>query len=321
MVDLEQVKTGISDAWHVALLIALILIMLGVLTWTGIIRCNTIPGWCAVYDPVYMNLTGKKEIAIVYGAEGMGDPVALQEMLRNPKNLGVQAQLVPLSSIRQGNLDEFDLVIVEKARAMSTKQLKYFIDYAAQGGKLIWTGDAGTQVTAGDMLLYADDVDENASHTPMNPWARGDDVDSEKAIRFDFMLSVQYIGNYCEIKECAEGMRTGALVPEPGADHPLIEGLGANLQYYGDFAVVKEPKSIGAKRVLSIDQGASLDKQQGLGELLPLIVTTGLGEKIAYYAAPPEMFFVRNPYLEGEKAGEINRTPFFAVKAYHFYRK
>lgn len=327
MADYEKTKMVLSDVWHVVMLVVLVVLLLGTITWMGLIRCSQLPGWCEVYDPLYLSLTGKKEILIVSGEDGLGNPQLLERKLRDPRLVGVTAHLARLSSIGIRNLQDYDLVIVEKARTMSTKQLQYFIDFADSGGKLVWTGDAGTRLTAEDTPLFEDDIDENAEHVLMSPWARRD---GKKAVRFDTVISVAYIGNYCELSDCSKNIPVGGLITETTGNHLLIYGLAEDqmlyvsnaLGDYRDFAVVKEPESIGSKRILTLDYGSILRDRQGneFGRYFPVIVTSGVGEKIAYYAQPIEQFSGRYyDYTTGrEQTGPLN---LLIANLYKFYRK
>lgn len=308
MVDFKQTKEIIGDTWHIVFLVLLIGLLLGSITWLGIIRCSQIPGWCSIYSPIEKWISGKRDILIVYGTDGLGDPELLQQVLRNPNYAGVSADVRPISLISKGNLDDFQIVIVEKAKTMSSQQMQYFLDYADSGGKLIWTGDAGTKLAQGDELLYESDIDVNGDkEKSFGPWARKYD---NRALRLDQYISVQYIANYCDVVDCTRYSRSGNLVPEPGADHPLIYGVSPALSLYGDFALVKEPESVGAKRVLSLDHGSIIYlEEQDIGRYFPVIVTSGLGEKIAYYSVPPEQFTKdpMNYYLFAEKLWETYR--------------
>jgi hypothetical protein len=325
--DYEKTKTAIGDLWHVVTLILLVALVLGIITWMGLIRCNQLPGWCQVYDPLYLSLTGKKEVLIVYGDDGLGNPDLLFAKLRDPKLVGVIPYKTHISRIGQGNLQNYDLVIVEKARTMSTLKLQQFMDYVDAGGKLIWTGDAGTKLAAGDSLLYEDDLDENAAHNAFSPWARRD---GKNAVRFDSVISVSYLGNYCEVRDCGKNSPVGRLLPEATGEHQLIYGMAENQQLYvnsdpldlRDFALVQEPESIGSKRILTLDYGSVLKgkEEQEFGRYFPVIVTSGVGEKIAYYAQPPEQFIGTYWNYETGK-NETGPMSLLIANLYKFYRK
>ncbi len=316
-----------KDATHVLIFLGLIVVLLFLLTWTGVIKCRVVPGWCDVYWSVTKG--GQPRILIVTGNNGMGDPDLLKSALADPNYVHVQAQIQNIDLINLGNLKNYDLIIVEKARKISTGKLKVFMDYVNQGGRLVWTGDAGTELAEGDRLLYADEVTEGEKHTAFGPWARrsGDDQ-----VRFDEFLSVQYVTNFCMVKRCTGIPWQGILVTDPGREHPLVYGIRQGLSLRGDFAIVKEVGDAVSTRVLSLDWGSNLIGTSGTdytkaisdydanknyaienyptgstdkdkyaptrdyGTTFPIIVTSGYGERVAYYAVPPEQFV--NPELK-----------------------
>lgn len=297
-------RQTIEDLYHVLFLIILVIVLVGVLTWAGIIRCSFIPGWCNIY----YGILGSPSVLIVYGNEGLGDPVVLEQILRNPKYIGApNISRQHLSRISSGNLKEFDMVLVVHARQMETKDVRAFMEYADSGGRLVWTGDAGVEFLNADgneQYLFKDDIDENAAHEIISVWARKDKEGN--AVRFDQYISVDYQGNYCQYTACpapksnalpATGCDAstfpliGKLVPEPGTDHKLIYGFAQNLSMYGDFALTQD-KGIGSTRVLSVETLSNVygTGKENLGRTFPVIVTSGIGEKIAYYSLPPEQF-------------------------------
>lgn len=287
---MAEMRPLLKDAYHVGLALGMVLVILGLITWSGVISCRDIPGWCSVYYTV----KGPPRTLIVFGDEGLGNPQELAKLLRDPRfTAATNISQQEVDYVSAGNLKQFDLVIVTRAKQMSTDKLRAFMEYADSGGRLVWTGDAGTQLTNDDQYLYADDVDVNAAHTLISPWARKD-VEDNIAVRFDNYLSADYVGNYCDFRDCTiftSAQQVGDLVPESGADHRLIYGIANNLKLYGDFSIV-EDIGIGSTRVLSVDVSTTLrDKEnKELGRVFPVIITSGIGEKIVYYSVPPELF-------------------------------
>jgi hypothetical protein len=112
-----------------------------------------IPGWCDAYYLVVRG--GAPRVMIVYGPDGMGDPELLRAELANPQHAGVQAALERLDSVNLDNIKRYDLVIVEHARQISTGKLRMFMEYVNAGGRLVWTGDAGTVLAPGDSVVLA----------------------------------------------------------------------------------------------------------------------------------------------------------------------
>jgi hypothetical protein len=177
------------------------------------------------------------------------------------------------------------------------------MEYIDSGGRLVWTGDAGTELEKEDEYLYKDEIDANSflqetidtpsefpSHEIISPWARKIS-DEDKIIRFDHYISAGYTSTWCQVRDCKIYEQIGTMVPEAGADHKFIYGLKQNLRLYGDFALVKD-MGIGSTRVLSVDtQGKVFDEEKrDLGRVFPLIIASGVGEKVVYYAVPPELF-------------------------------
>lgn len=280
-------RDTVKDATHILILVVMLAVLLFLLTWTNVTSCRVIPGWCDIYWSVVRG--GQPRILIVYGNEGMGNPDLLKAALADPNYVHVQAQMQNIDLISYGNLKNYDLVIVEKAKKISTAKLKSFIDYVNQGGRLVWTGDAGTELAEGDVQLFADERTDGAKHELLNPWAR---KDGDKQISFDELLSVKFVTNFCSIKACSGIPWQGILVTDPERNHPLVYSLRQGLSLRGDFAIVNEKEDSVSTRVLSLDWQSHLigtDKKD-YGNTFPIIVTSGFGERVAYYAVPPEQF-------------------------------
>jgi len=310
-----EMRQTTTDLYHVLMLVVLVAALLFLLTWTGVMRCSAVPGWCDAYWLAIRG--GPPKVLIVYGIEGMGDPDLLRQELASPQHAGVQAAQSRLDLVNLGNIKKYDLVIVEKARQISTAKLKMFMEYVNSGGRLVWTGDAGTQLAPGDTLLLSnEDPDLNTDKAmPINPWRR---KDFDRVIGFDTFLSVGYVTTFCQIKPCST--RTpwqGLLRADPARDHPLVYGLREGLVLRGDFAIVKPLDDVPSTRVLSLDWESSLiaansstysqwypanytdtnwdigvpvSNNANLGNSFPIIQTSGVGERVAYYAVPPEQF-------------------------------
>ncbi|MBI5884823.1 hypothetical protein HZB89_01865 [archaeon] len=289
--DLGNLEIGVKDVGRLVVLIALLLGLLLVVTWAGFIKCNSIPGWCGVYESVF----GKPKIAIVFGSDGLGDPTLLRQALADPKlGVGVRPEMISLSLISFGNLEPYDLIIVEHAATMTTEQLKAFRDYVTQkGGRLIWVADSATKLGPKDQYLLkqerAGGVVDPANKETIGPWSRK--TSTGEIISFDELLGVNFAANYCSLKPCTEGKEPfiGNLIPTK--DNPLVYGLSPFLQLHGDFSIVEDYGT--GTRALSVDyQSALIDLNKGIsvGPVFPLIVQSGLGGKVAYYAVPPETF-------------------------------
>jgi hypothetical protein len=306
---MADVRRIISDLAHILVFLALVGILLGVLTWTGIVKCGAIPFWCDIYWGAVSFATGGPKVLIVYGDYGLGNPIggcnekgcSLRELLANPEFVGVRADTIHIDRVNSGNLRPYHLVIVERAKKIPTKTLEAFIDYYNAGGRLVWTGDAGTELAEGDHYLYRDERNADTNdHIVIGPWSRKKD---DKMISFDYLLSVNYKANYCDIVNCSaeKPVYAGSLQPEPSRKHPLVRGMAAELPLWvfkgEDFAVVETLSGGITTEVLTLDYKTRLGgKDANYGRTNPMIVASGIGERVVYYAMPPELF--ANPKLE-----------------------
>jgi len=280
-------------------IIVLILVILFIATWGGIVKCGSIPYFCDVYDYVL----GSPRIAIIHGDEGLGNPEKLREVLLSPDQINAKAvDLMHIDRVSAGNLKNYRLVIVEKARVLSFDHLQMFKEFVEKGGRLIWIGDAGVDKSSDELQ---DLTDMNSLKTlATNPWVRFKETETEYLqLNFDEVLGLKYVGNYCDEVICTSAPFTvGVLKTEPTGNHPLIFGLSAalNLKISNDkdFAVVKQfPNSSNSNIVLTLDFKGNINGKSGsLGKSLPLIATSGTGERVAYYAYPPEYFIEDNNY-------------------------
>lgn len=294
LIKVESLKLGVRDIINFVILIALIFALLMVLTWTGYLKCSVIPGWCTVQDAIF----GKPTVLIVYGDDGLGDPIKLRWALAQPEHLGVHAQLQQIGFLSVGNLKDYRVIIVEKCATMSTEHMKAFMEYAnVYGGRLIWVGDSGTKLTDKDLMLLKIErsggiVDEKTKNETIGPWARK--TDKGEVVSLDNFLGVSYVGNYCQLKDCNTNSNPFiGNMTKTAKDHPLVYGIGEQLPYRGDIALVEDLRL--GTRVLSINYGSILrgtigDKKIELPKEIPVIVESGVGGKVAYYAVPPEQF-------------------------------
>jgi hypothetical protein len=129
-------------------IVLLIFILLFVLVNFGYLRCCDIPGFCSVY----YGIKGYPRIVIVSAdwdsldpGAGMGDPKKLMNaIIDRTHQFPDQMNLDDL--ITSGVLDKYQLVIVERAKKIDTPQFYIFRDYVMKGGKIVWIGDAGTEL-------------------------------------------------------------------------------------------------------------------------------------------------------------------------------
>ncbi len=289
-IDINPVDMG----FKIIGIVVLVIVLLFFLTWSGLIRCGEIPYWCEVYETVM----GSPRVLIVYGDEGLGNPEELRLLLMDPRGVAVNAvDIAHLDTVSMGNLSNYQLVIVQKAKRMSIDQLSMFIEYVnIGGGRLVWVGDAGTERPADEL----DDSIELPDRKFMldNPWMRAKETDTEyKLLPFDEFLGIRYIGNYCDEFNCVgESFSVGLLKPELTGNHHLIYGISPVMELIispeRDFAIVEQfPRITNSKIVLNLDQGSvKQGANREIKRFLPIITTSAIGERVAYYAYPLEYF-------------------------------
>lgn len=284
----------------------LILVIVYVLTFIGIVKCGDIPFWCDVYETI----GGAPRILIVYGDEGLGNPEELRLFLQDPAIVAANAvDIAHIDTISLGNLRQYRLVIVEKARTLSMDELTMFMDYVNKpeiSGRLVWVGDAGVEKGSDELARLKDiaNKDTNSSKELLdNPWARAKENDSEYILlNFDEFLGLRYLGNYCELSNCSDEFSVGVIKSELTGDHPLIFGTSGALEMRikkeRDFSVVKQfPNASNSNIVLTLDQGSvKVTDGKEISRFLPIIATSGTGERVAYYAYPVEYFVKDNNY-------------------------
>ena len=284
-----------SQIVHGAVLVVLVVALLFVATKFGLMRCDSVPLWC----DLYYSIAGAPKVLIVYGDDGLGNEQLLLNGLNEHVRLGgggivpITPSMVGVENIAYGNLKQFDLVIVTHAKTISTDNLKAFDTYVREGGRMVWTGDAGTVTEDAEEYLYEDDLDENKPHEIVDGgWARVDPDDNATIIYFGRdLLSAKFVGTYCEFKECEDSE------PLVGAvtwfDDPLTQGLRQGIDFRRDFALVEKTESVlgGTKIAGSVKTNTSINRDgESLGRDWPLIIKTGPGTRVAYYALPPELY-------------------------------
>ena len=289
-----------KSAINLAMLAILIVILAFVATWTGVIRCSVIPGGCNIWWSVFRSANGGKPLVLIVHGEtddpGLGNPEFLKKSMADPNLLAVRADDVKVERVTKDFLKDYDLVIVTKAKIMPTEKMQAFIDYVAEGGRLVWTGDAGTMLDPSEspgaaLLMKSERPGEKDENVVIGPWAR---KDGDYLVALDDFISAEYVDNYCNVKTCKDvNYSLGYLEALPGRKHPLVEGIRDDLEFYGDFAIVEPRAGNNSKRILTLKYGSELitkDKRK-LGKEFPIIITSGVGGKVVYYATPLEYFF------------------------------
>ncbi|MCR4368909.1 MAG: hypothetical protein NUV67_03315 [archaeon] len=296
-------KSTIDTIFHLAILLALVGTLIGILMFTGILGCNAIPGACEIYYQVFRG--GAPSVLIAYGEGGLGNHEQLEQLMGNRDYLGVRAQSMPLERLSYGNVNEYDLIIVEEAKKICSSKLQVFQSYVNSGGRLVWTGDSGTELCDGDELLLDRERNEGGSDAPLGPWAR---KQFGKQLSFDEFLGVNYKANYCGLSNCVAGVEAGR-IEVTDSQHKLVYGLSPSIKYEGDFAIIEINKGTNSRLVATLDYGTNFvgtspgypwlagGEKYDFGKTLPFIVSNQVGERVAYYAAPPEMLVnQKEPY-------------------------
>jgi len=291
---------------RVAILAVLLIALLGVLILTGLLGCNAVPGGCGIYYfALRQDNGGVPAILVAYGDYGLGNPERLAELLNERDALNARARTMDMQYLTYANVRDFDLIVVERAKKVCSDKLKIFQYYVAAGGRLVWTGDAGTELCAGneggrfaaaDEYLLESEHEEGAEEKIIGPWAR---KDNDKQLLFDEFLGVEYRGNYCDFGTCPPESEVGR-IEVTDTEHKLTYGLSPSIPYSGDFGVVDAIRSEDARIVATLDYGTNLlgkgsgqpwlveGAQYDFGRRLPFIVSNQVGGRVAYYAAPPE---------------------------------
>jgi len=280
--------------------------ILFLLTWSGIVACKSVsPYWCDAYDMI----AGGPRLLVVYGEGGLGDHEKLKTYLQDPRYVGAGAvDMQSIDRISLGNLKKYKLVIVEEARLLSADQLQMFMDYVIKfGGRLVWVGDAGVERPEDEVKQLTDT--NSGKLLIQNPWVRVKETDEEyRVISFDEFLGLRYVDNYCKELTCQAGkFSPGTIESEPTGNHFLIFGTSPRLDLYitkeRDLAIVKQiSNAANSNIVATLNFGGNQKGVSGyLGKSAPLIATSNIGaggaERVAYYAYPPEYFFIDNNYF------------------------
>ncbi len=239
------------DIYHIGVLVALLVALWYIVSWYFGCGIIPVPFSCDTYwNIARFSEGGKARVLIVYGDGGLGDHELLRQTLSNPSKIIAPAYALHISGVTLGNLKDYDLVIVEEARKLSTDDLQMFMDYARGGGRLVWTGDAGTVLDDGDKLLFEFERPNGSDENKVvSPWSR---KDGAKVVAFDSFLGLDYVGNFCELKTCPDVPQIG-IFSAPNRSHELVKAINPNLRMFGDFSIVKVRSSSYTTSVLSVD--------------------------------------------------------------------
>ena len=295
MTQAKNVIFMVVNAWNIVKkiipIILLIFVLLMLLTWVNIVKCGDIPGWCSVY----YGIMGQPDILIMYGTDGIGDPFKLKALFEDRTVLTIKKRvdIKPLDyMVDYSKISGYDLVIVDRAKTMTYDEMKIFFDYANKGGRLVWIGDSGTSAPANEKPISEKDVNpQSTTDKDYSGWIRAN-IDGD-VLNFSELISVEFLGNFCDLKNCANPYTEyiGKMLAEGSSS--LTKQMLSTAKLYGTFSLVKTKKKISTTVALMLDYQSHLITNGGedLGNIQPLIVSSGLGGKVAYYAVPPEHFF------------------------------
>ena len=150
-------ETLYTEVPRLLVLVLLLLILLTLLTRFKWVHCSQVvvwgpidmpTDWCQVYC-TYLNGPASK-IAIVYGTEGIGDPVKLSQRIVQVRMNEAQAgsstpYMISLDDFAYDSIKGFDVVFFEKDENMTPQQAAAVQEYIASGGTIVWIGDSGTK--------------------------------------------------------------------------------------------------------------------------------------------------------------------------------
>ncbi len=267
----------IKDLVNGAILLISLVAILYLATRYGYVHCSFLPHWCSIYKQLNTAIYGRvyPNIILLYGDSGLGDPDITVNYIRKVCGYHIVKQNVDTVSL--GNLQAYDVVIVEHAKRLSAEQLSTLWDFVAGGGKLVMIGDAGTEAPNPDEYLTWKDLGEKNREGIVNPWDRK--KEDGTVIRFGtYVLGLKYVGN-------------GGLENEFSGDvyfneDMMTDGLPRSLDLKTKFAATEIVGSsvFGPQTVAAVI--SDTNTIDGVKPPFPAIVR--IGYRIVYLAYPPE---------------------------------
>ena len=223
----SETQNLLHELPHLIVLVVLILVLLVVVTNYNWIHCSQIPGnWCDIYCNVIMRSHSK--VALVYGEDGIGNPDALENMIRRIRPY-TYLEPVRLQDASFGMLKGYKLAIVEHAKSMSNAQSNALIKFIDNGGTVLWVGDSGTR-------QYYDQIDiaQAIADTPESKFNESgiDKKELQKALEHE--MTIDEIDNFTQ-KLIAKGF--------------LGTAAQKQLQGFGQFAYVFRAKYVNTTEV------------------------------------------------------------------------
>ncbi|MBI2445865.1 hypothetical protein HYV43_05755 [Candidatus Micrarchaeota archaeon] len=296
-----------KDLTHLVVLAVLVVVLLVVLTKFQWVHCSVIPGWCNVYCNVITR--SHAQVGLIYGppGDGMGNPVADDLEARGSFENEIRAlrpdiALLPISKddLSAGLLKRYDVIILERARSLSSRQIKVLIDFVEKGGTLVFVGDSATSqyVDPYDLLLAQQENQTYYERLQRELNARNLTWDSNYANRSieEYKKTDTYdtIQNYSKVKR---GFRKLVAVTAAEYNRTITRGYFVNLSIaLPDHLVAKgllkklTDTQIREYAIVSVDP-ASTDIiayiEDGKNRY-PGIIETRYAGKVIYFAYPPE---------------------------------
>ncbi|MDN5358610.1 MAG: hypothetical protein PWP76_453 [Candidatus Diapherotrites archaeon] len=267
---------------HAVAITLLLLAALTLATKFGMIHCSQVPYWCSGYRAIISAIYGRTypAVIILHGDEGMGDPRLLSRLLED--KCRIYADVEDVDTVSPGNLDRYDVVIIERARKLSPEQMDMLWDFTAKGGRILIIGDVGVEPESPAEYVQVEEFNEETNTTTkrvVNTWDRQDEFGNYVLFGTRF-LGLKYHGNYCEDEDCEI---SGTISFKPDV---LTAGLPNSAPFPLNFAVVEDLRSsvLGPHTVVAtIDNVAPVYGQKAP---YPAIIRTGY--RMIYMAFPPE---------------------------------
>ena len=290
-------KTEIPNLIVLALLIVVLLVVLTKFQW---VHCSQIPGWCGIYCDTIMR--SHSRVAMIYGEDGTGSAAALENVIREYRP---QTYIEPLSAdmLSTNALKNYDLIIMEHMRTLSSRQSQAIMNYVNRGGTLVWVGDAAsahyydpydlqyafTQNETFYAELEADLVKRNLNETLNSTYAQSRISAFEKTpyavilankdnltIGFSNM-SVVIAARYVKTEPLPKNSNLSII----SRDHMLVRGLNPNIAMpVVNFTIVNINPAAPVELIASVK---TPDKKT-----YPAIFETRYAGRIIYFAFPLE---------------------------------
>lgn len=296
-----------KDLTHLVVLAVLVVVLLVVLTKFQWIHCSAIPGWCNVYCDVITR--SHAQVALIYGppGSGIGNPVASDLETRGSFENEIRAlrpdiALLPISvdDLSAGLLKRYDVVILERARRMSTRQIRVLTDFVERGGTLVFVGDSGAEqyVDPYDLLLAQQENQSYYERLERSLRARNETWTSAYANRSleEFKKTDTY-DNLMNYSKTRYGFRQLVAVIAAEYNRTIIRPYFVNLSVaLPDHLVAKgllkklTNTQIREYAIVEVDPASTdvIAWVEDGSKRYPGIVETRYAGKVLYFAFPPE---------------------------------